>query len=256
MLFLAFLVAISFIPLLNATGWQAYPPAGSFAYESPSYYLRYNDPSFGNDKPIVFVKDQGRDISLIEVSDQESILGDRFIFGNFDTKTTLVDGILNIHYDSENLSFVKRIVPASDGVLIAYIFDENVELELTLWRWYFQSIESFDRPITRNLEPQNVTHFTIFDKGLLYEGELSFTPIPRNITISGEERLNKITLSMEGQEITVKVKLNSVTSLNEVGRLDLSGSRILYPIIGVGLSIIYIAMKKASERSKPEELNE
>lgn len=230
-------------------GWQGYGPGGEYSYTTQSYFLRYNDPSFGNDKPHVFLRDQGRDISLIEVSDQGSLVDGRVIYGNFSTKTRLVDGLLTIHYASNDLKFTKIVQPIEDGVRINYIFDNTTNLEVTIWRWFFNSIESFDRPVTRSLEPSETIDFTIRERGTLYEGEISFSIIPNNVTISGERSgLNKLTVLMEGKELSFAVRINSSTSVNPISNINLNDSRFLYPVIGVGASLIYLRLKVSYEK--------
>ena len=253
LLFLAFVITISFIPLLPLTGWQGYGPGGEFTYTTQSYFFRYNDPTFGNDKPMFFLKDQGRDISIIEVSDQGSLVDGRVIYGNFSTKTRLVDGLLTIHYDSGDLKFTKIVQPLEDGVQVKYIFDNTTTLEVTLWRWFFDSIESFDRPVTRPLEPSEVINFTILDRGTIYEGEIQFTTIPTNVTISGESfGLNKITVVLEGKELSIAVRVSTSTSFNPINNLNLNDSRFLYPLIGVAASLVYLRLRISYDRKLRE----
>ena len=249
LLFLAFIITISFVPLLPLTGWQGYGPGGEYTYTAQSYFFRYNDSTFGNDKPKIFLRDQGNDISIIEVSDQGSFVDGRIIYSTFSTKTRLIDGLLTIHYDSKDLKFTKIVQPLDDGVQINYIFDKNTILEVSLWRWFFESIESFDRVVTRSLEPSEVIDFTIVERGTLYEGEIQFTTIPKNVTISGEGLgLNKITVLLEGKELSFSVRVTTSTSFNPINNLNLNDSRFLYPLIGIGASLVYLRLRISYDR--------
>jgi len=252
-LFLAFVITISFVPLFPLFGWQGYGPGGEYTYTTESYFFRYNDPTFGNDKPKIFLRDQGKDISVMEVSDQGSSVDGKIIYGNFPTKTRLIDGVLTIHYDSTDLQFTKIVQPLDNGVQINYIFDKDTNLEVTLWRWFFDSIESFDRPVTRSLEPSELIDFTILERGTLYEGEIQFTTIPTNITISGERLgLNKITVVLEGKELSFSVRVTTSTTFNSINNLNLNDSRFLYPLIGVAASLVYLRLKVSYERKLQE----
>ena len=143
--------------------------------------------------------------------------------------------------------------PIDNGVQVNYIFDNTTNLEVTIWRWFFNSVESFDRPVTRSLEPSEVLDFTIRERGTVYEGELSFSIIPKNVTISGERLgLNKITVLMEGKELSFAVRVNTATSFNPINAINLNDSRFLYPVIGVSASLIYIGLR-LSMREKLED---
>lgn len=248
-LFLAFVITISFVPLFPLFGWQGYGPAGEYTYTDQSYFIRYNDPTFGNDKPKIFLKDQGRDISIVEVSDQGSRVDGRLIYENFTTKTRLNDGLLTINYFSKDLEFTKIVQPLEDGVQVNYIFDSSTNLEVTLWRWFYDSIETFDRPVTRSLEPSEVINFTILERGTVYEGEIHFTTIPTNVTIAGEGLgLNKIKVLLEGKEVSFAIRIGTSTSFNPINTLNLNDSRFLYPLIGIGASLVYLRLKVSYER--------
>ncbi|MEM2634935.1 MAG: hypothetical protein QW372_05665 [Nitrososphaerales archaeon] len=246
-IFITLIISISFLPLIPLSGWQRYGPAGEYSYTSELFYMRYNDPTFGNDKPHIFVKNHGIDTSLIELSDHESAIDGKNVYKNFSTITRLINGILIINYSSSDLKFIKRVQPDNDIIKINYEFPRDVIAELTFWRWYFRTIESFDRPITRIIEPKDTLHFTFSDGNCLYHAYLKITPTPKNITISGEENggLNRIMVIIKAKMIQIDIKLLSKEDISKITIPQLWGSRYLYPIIGISLSIVYIKAKKS-----------
>lgn len=247
-LFAFFVISVSLTPILPLRGWQGYGPLGEFYYTGDLIQLRYNDPSLGNDKPHVFVADAGRPVSLIEFSDHNSYVNGANVYTNFTAKTRL-DGVrLKAFYNSSFMSFVKTVEPRSHCVKVAYMFNQTAALSLTLWRWYFSSVGPFNMPITRSLKPDNVLNFSIAESGKVYSAQLSLSPRPENVTVSGVlgEGVNKIVLDFKAENVTVEVKLLNPQSLSIFFTIDVRESRYLYPIIAIALSSIYLWLKNAA----------
>ncbi|MBC7130562.1 hypothetical protein H5T51_05005 [Candidatus Bathyarchaeota archaeon] len=245
-LFVCFVIVVSFTPLLPFRGWQGYGPAGEFYYTGDVIQLRYNDPTFGNDKPHVFVSDAGRPVSLIEFSDHNSYVDDLNIYANFTVKTRLEEGVLKAFYASPGVSFVKIVEPGESHVAVTYVFSHNVTFLLTLWRWYFMSVGPFTMPVTRKLEPSSSINFSVAESGRIYSAQLLLEPLPENVTVSGvHDGLNKISLSFKAEKVTVKVKLVSSHSSSVFFAVDVRESKILYPVIAVAASSVYLWLKRA-----------
>lgn len=250
-IFITLIIFMSFLPLIPLSGWQKYELAEGYSYTSELFYVKYNNPKFGNDKPHIFVKNHGIDTSLIELSDHESYIDGKNIYKDFSTTTRLINGALVINYSSINLKFTKIVRPEENYIKVIYEFPNNVTAELTFWRWYFRTIESFDRPIIRIIEPKDTLHFTFSDGSTLYHAYLGIIPTPKNITISGEEDcgLNRIVVIVNARIIKINVKLLSKEDISKVAIPQLWGSRYLYPIISISLSMVYIKAKKDIKRN-------
>ena len=245
-LFIVFIILISFVPLMPLTGWQGYGPAGEYTYTGEKIMLRYNDPTFGNDKPHVFIKDRGRTISLIELSDHQSTINDKNLYYGFSTKTRVVNGELKIFYESKNFSFIKIVKPLKNSIQVMFLSNNTINLTVTLWRWYYATIESFDRPVTRYIEPKNVISFSLFEGGRVYDAELRITPAPSSVSISGEMYggLNKIVLNLKGEEIIMEVAVLASGKEGGLILLDIRGSNYLYPVLATIASVSYLWIRR------------
>lgn len=249
-LFVCFVIAVSFTPLLPLRGWQGYGPAGEFYYTGDLIQLRYNDPSFGNDKPQVFISEAGRPVSLIEFSDHNSYVDGLNLYVNFTVKTRIEGGVLRAMYYSPSLSLIKTVKPLVDGVKVTYNFNRTASLYLTLWRWYFASVGPFNMPMTRSLEPSNSLNFSVAESGRIHHAQLVLEPKPVNMTVSGVlgSGLNKITLEFRADVVTVEVRVLNPQNLNMFFTLDLRESNYLYPIIAVAVSSFYLWLKRITMR--------
>jgi hypothetical protein len=246
-LFVCFVVLVSFTPLLPLRGWRGYGPAGEFYYSGDLIQIRYNDPSFGNDKPHVFVVEAGRPVSLIEFSDHQSYADDLNLYMNFTAKTRLEGGVLKATYSSPFLGLAKVVEPLIDGVKVTYSFNRTASFRLTLWRWYFASAGPFNMPMTRSLKPCNVINFSIAESGRIYYAQLLVEPKPVNLTVSGVlgGGLNKVTLDFTAERVEVEVRLlNPPQNPNMFFVLDFRESNYLYPIIAVAVSSVYVWLKR------------
>jgi len=249
-LFVAYVIALSLIPLIPLRGWQGYGPSGEFYYTGDKIHIRYNDPSFGNDKPHIFVAESGRTISLIEVSGYNSYVNGKNLYYDFDKKTRVVDNKLVVFHTSPNLFIVQEIIPMDDSVRIVYRCNCTMNMTLTLWRWTYESVAGFDRPVTRELDPSNVIPFSVADGGRIYKAQLLLSPTPRHIEISGivPDGLNKITLELVGDEIVIDVVLVGATDVGWIPALDVRDSKYLYPMIATVSSVFYLALLRKSSR--------
>lgn len=253
-LFVCFVIFISFTPLLPLRGWQGYGPSGEFYYTGDLIQLRYNDPSFGNDKPHVFVTDVGRPVSFIEFSDHNSYLNGRNIYTNFTARTRLEGGKLWVFYKSPETSFVKIVEPGKDCVKVMYVSNQTMRLRLTLWHWYFSSVGPFSMPITRRLDPGEAINFSVAEGGKVYMAQILLDPMPENVTVSGVlgEGLNKIALDFTAKEVVVEVKLLNPPSLSQLLVLNIRESNYLYPIIAVAASSVYLWLRRVAVKGGAE----
>ena len=249
LVFIAYLIAFSVAPLAPLRGWQGYGPAGEFSYTGSRIYLRYSDPTFGNDKPHLFIVDRGYDVDFIEYSDQGSWASGLNLYRNYTVETRLVGDVLFVHYSSRSMNLTKSVEPTGDGVVVKYEFSHPTNSTITLWRWYFETVDGFGMPVTRELEDGGHILFTALDRGVRYRGEVIVSPVPDNATISGEEAgINKISLRFVNvSKVTIRARYLSSQQLNRVAVMSLGGSRMLYPVIGVAEAVAYLLITRRVE---------
>lgn len=246
-MFVAYVVVISLAPLVPLSGWQGYGPAGEFSYTGSMVYLRYNDPTFGNDKPHLFVDLGGYRVSLLEFSDQGSKVAGLSLYQNFSVRTRVVDGVLTAYYSSPSgLRVTKYVEPLDDGVRVVYSAAGGPNMTITLWRWYFETIEGYGLPVSRSLGPRAVVVFTVVDKGWRVVGEVRVEPAPDDVLISGEPGgLNKIALFFESAgTVVVEARARGFEAVGGASTISLRGSKYLYPVIAASLSGLYLVLRR------------
>jgi hypothetical protein len=246
LLVLAMLLAFSFVPLLPLYGWQGYGPAGEYTYFAGAYRLRYNDPTFGNDKPHIFAHIAGRPVDLIELSDLESeVNGTRLWGGGLRASMKVVNGTLYVRYEGA-LSLVKYVRPLEGGVEIGFASNATMDLTLTLWRWYYSSVEGYSRPAARNLTPSASIGFAFTDGPGTFTAQLLVVPLPSAASISGVEGhgLNKISLRFVSRQVTLVIRMPEGGQPLYAPLLDIRGSNYLYPLIALSCAACYLYISR------------
>jgi hypothetical protein len=245
-LFAVLVISVSFVPLLSVPGWQSSGPAGGYSCNCGQYLVRFSDPTVGGDKPRIYASYNGFQVGVMEVSDTTSSVDGLNLYPNFTAKPGLRGGGLTVNYSSPLLNFTKLVAVNSGTVNVSYSFGRNVTALISLWRSYFASVGPFDRPVTRELGNEGNFSFTFFDQGTLFNASVTANPKPAHAEISGVEGvgLNKIALTFNATKIDLAMKLSSVKPLAGVGVVDVGSSNYAFPIIGVGLALSYLAIRR------------
>jgi hypothetical protein len=243
--FAALVIAVGVTPILTVPGWQGYGPKGEFSCSCGPYYVRFSDSTHGGDKPHVYTTYQGFQVDVIEVSDEQSTINGLNIHSTFNTTRNLTGGGLLVEYTSPGVNFTKQ-VSVSDGVVyVDFKFTRDVTAVLTFWRWYYSSIGSFDRPVTRYIATNVSVPFTFFGQGAIFNATLSSFPSPVSAVISGVEGggLNKMALEFQGRNVHLTIRVAAVKALAGAGVIEVASSNEAFPVLAVVVASGYLVTR-------------
>jgi hypothetical protein len=240
------MISVSVAPLLSVQGWQSYGTLGGYTCNCGQYFVRFSDSTIGGDKPHIYASYNGFQVDVIEVSDDASRVNGLNMHSNFTARPSLESGGLTVSYSSPQLNFTK-LVSVKNGVInMSYSFERNVTAEITVWRWYYRSIGNYDLPVARNIRISGGINYTFFDQGALFNTSVSVSPQPVLAQISGIQGagLNKIALTFNATRVDLAMALTSVKPLAGVGVMQVGSSDYAYPIIGFGLAVTYLVVRR------------
>ena len=242
-------IALSLIPFMQPRYvWTGYGSMGSHFYKNQHYEIHYGEASTGVGKPQIYLLTSYDRIPLVEVSDLRSELNGLRVHDNFTERIRFEENSLVATYGEDVL--VKKIVPKEDEIIISYYSKNSVNLTLTLWRWYYDSVENVTKysPSGLKIKPSNKIHYTFIYDGGKFAGEIEFHEIPDEIILYNDGvGVNKIQTSfLRTQNITFKVKISEKPS-----HIILTpSSNIVYPLIAATISGTYLTVLKFSSKFK------
>ena len=150
--FIVYVIALSFIPLVQQffiaqSSWLGYG-TGAYAYQSPSYFVLFNDPYDGSSKPNIHVNPSfapSERISIVEFSDWTSYVDGFNLFNDFNvTIRTSIDGkTLDVTYTRPELVLHKLIELFSNTVQVKMIANKEINAHVELWKWIMTSVNNF-----------------------------------------------------------------------------------------------------------------
>lgn len=146
-----YIVLLSLMPLISdfqsRETWAGYG-WGAYVFDNGIISVRFSEIQYGGDKPkimVYLVSSVLKPIDFVEVSDHESYIGGFNIYHDcrnlsikvIDKKT------IEFTYEYSNLTLRKICsVPSSYTVNMTYIASTNTTFKISLWRWYYDSIEN------------------------------------------------------------------------------------------------------------------
>ena len=254
-LFIALVLSMIVLPFVLARGWDGYGPYGTLIYSDERYSLRYNDNTFGNDKPHVFLLGGWppfvSSTSLLEISDQHSYLGEDNLFRDFTTKSTLSDAGIEVSYVNQQNVMVKTVEVLDGAVKVTYRLHHQALLNLSMWRWYLSEIEGIwwrdvDSPLVLN-RTSNV-RFKFELDGKLLEGIVTFSPEPTSVSVwKTHEGFNKIVASFNASEVRVAIMTGGMSSASI---LSSQGGWLFYPALAIASAGFCMVDKRYGSRVK------
>ncbi|MCS7119990.1 MAG: hypothetical protein RMJ07_06415 [Nitrososphaerota archaeon] len=233
-------IVLGFLPFMQPRGeWAGYGSLGSHFYKNDHYEVHYGEASTGVGKPQIYVLISLDRVPLVEVSDQRSEVNWLRIYPNFAEVIRLDGGALVATYGGGVL--VKRVEPSGDVIRILYSLSVDANLTITLWRWYYESVENVTKfDVASSVLPASgKLHFTFMHNGERLTGEIGFSPVPDEIVVYGDDAgLNKIAVSFIDVS---KVSMSICANVSGSGRSSgLWSPLLLYPIIAAAVTMFFL----------------
>jgi len=244
-LFVVLVVSLSFAPFIQVRGWDGYD-SGTFVYQDETCYIRYSDETIGVDKPHIFSREGWPIKSLVdivELSDRQSFVNGLNLYEDFESRGRLTDDGLTIFY-SGSPQFTKSITVTDEGVVVRYESDQPMELRLTLWRWYFSSVEGNDyrgAPLPLKVEPKETLNFQFMDEGRTHGGVIRLSDQPLSVEVCRDlNGLNKIIIDYVGSHLSIKIALDDASR----SPLKIADRDLLYPLLSMVFGLAYLWVRK------------
>ena len=240
-------IALSLLPLMQPKNvWAGYGSIGSHFYKNSVYEIHYAESGNGVGKPQVYVLTLYDRVPLIEVSDLRSELnGERIC--NLTEEIKVEGNTLISSYDHGLL--VKKVEPSEEGVSVSYSVRGEANLTLTLWRWYYDSVENVTAysPSGSKLKPSDTINFTFQYYGKECAGEIFFNPKPDELIVYKDDvGVNKILASfnrIENVSLTVKAS-------RKPENVFTPSSYLVYPCIAAFISGAFLFLQPFKTRFK------
>lgn len=235
--------AFSFLPFMQPRNeWTGYGSMGSHFYKNDLYEIHYGEVSTGVGKPQIFLLIAYDRTPIVEISDHRSEINGERIHPNFpETVRTEGDALVSMYGDD---FLVKRVKPDGDTVKVSYELSTEANLTVTLWRWYYHSVENITRYnlVGAELPPSGIIHYTFFYNDEPCICEVMLDPIPGEVLVYGDEDgVNKIVLTFkEARKVSLTFRAVEKPS---VMAFFSSSSSLTYPLIALAVLGIFLALK-------------
>jgi len=248
-IFVVLVVSLSLIPFICLRGWDGYAPENftSFVYRGENYYIRYSDETIGTDKPHIFFLEGWPIKSLVdmvEFSDYQSYVNGLNLYDDFVSQGRLTDDGLTVSYSDGDLQLTKSIKVTEEEVVVTYESDQPIKLRLSLWRYYFSSVNSSDykgilQPLT--VKTKETLRFEFKDGNRSFRGAIKLSDEPLNVNVSGDSYgLNKILVTYVGSCLSIKIALEGANKFP----LKIANKDLLYPLMSTAFGLIYLKVRK------------
>ena len=253
--FIVYVVLLSFVPLIHQlyvaqSSWLGYG-TGAYAYQSPSYFVLFNDPYDGSSKPNIHVNPSAAPnerISILEFSDWTSYVDGYNLFNDFNvTIRTSPDGkTLDATYTRPQLTLHKLIELTSDAVQVKMIANKEVNAHVELWKWIMTSVNTIATTSKPTMIPITTSiNFTFNDQSLNATGlgEITLSRSPTQIEIwPFENGFNRLTVDFINSEMTFTVS----GSIIQPGQVSWGYGDLPYvlPVIAIAVVTSYLLLAK------------
>lgn len=266
--FVVYVVALSFVPLIHQTfvaqsRWLGYG-LGAYAFQSPSYFVLFNDPYDGSSKPNIHINPSfapNERISLVEFSDWTSYVNGYNLFNDFNVTIGTSPKALDVTYTGHGLVVHKFVdIPTGDYVSVKIVANKEINVHIEMWKWVLTSVNGVTvttaakptlLPISQNLD------LTFLDQslGVAGSGSVKMSRVPSQIEVwPFENGFNRITVDYVNSEMEFTVSGSVGGSQQPSATWSYADLPFVLPVIAIGAVFVYLLLverhgKKSKARS-------
>jgi len=265
--FLAYVIALSFIPLAHQTfvaqsSWLGYG-TGAYAFQSPTYFVLFNDPYDGSSKPNIHVNPTfapNERISLVEFSDWTSYVNGFNLFNDFNVTMNISKtsrSRLEATYTRPGLVVHKFVdVSAAGQVIVGLQTSKEMVAHIEMWKWLMTSINGFR--IQDTLKPKLIPitqriNFTFRDQTFLTSGggSIELSRVPNQIEVwPFEGGFNRVTVDFINSEMTFTVLGTTANTQQKSPIWNYTDLPYALPIIAVTVASLYLLVEHYGRKGK------
>jgi hypothetical protein len=255
--FIAYLVALSFIPLIHQTfiaqsRWAGYG-LGAYAYQSPNYFVLFNDPYDGSSKPNIHINPSfapNERISLVEFSDWTSYVNGYNLFNDFNATIAAASSRkLDVTYTGHGLVVHKFVdIPTGEYVSVKIVANKEISVHIEMWKWVFTSVNGVTistAPKPTLLPISQTLNVTFLDQslGVTGTGSIKMSRVPSQLEVwPFENGFNRITVDYVNSEMEFTVSGSAGSSQQSSLTWSYTDLPYVFPIIAIGAVSIYLLL--------------
>ena len=266
--FVVYIVGLSFVPLIHQTllsenAWLGYG-TGDYAYQSPNYFVLFNDPYDGSSKPNIHLNPSfapNARVSLVEFSDWTSYVDGYNLFNDFNS-TMQVDPLhsnwLDITYTRPGIVIQKfvEVSAESDTVTVKLVANREVNAHIELWKWVMSSVNGVSAAdVSKPLVIPTTTtiNYTFAYPQLNATGEvnIALSRVPTQIEVwPFENGFNRVTVDFINSEMAFTVSGTMSSSSAPTFTWDYSDLTYVLPVIAILVVALFVLVERYGKHKK------
>ena len=254
--FVVYVVALSFVPLIHQTfvaqsRWLGYG-LGAYAFQSPSYFVLFNDPYDGSSKPNIHINPSfapNERISLVEFSDWTSYVNGYNLFNDFNVTIGTSPKALDVTYTGHGLVVHKFVdIPTGDYVSVKIVANKEINVHIEMWKWVFTSINGLtvtSAPKPTLLPTSQNIDLTFLDQslGVTGSGSVKMSRVPSQIEVwPFENGFNRITVDYVNSEMEFTVSGSVGGNQQSPASWSYADLPYVFPVIAIGAVFVYLLL--------------
>jgi hypothetical protein len=265
--FIVYVIALSFIPLAHQTfvaqsSWLGYG-TGAYAFQSPNYFVLFNDPYDGSSKPNIHVNPTfapNERISLVEFSDWTSYVNGFNLFNDFNVTMNISKtswSRLEATYTRPGLVVHKFVdISAAGQVIVGLQASKEMVAHIEMWKWLMTSIDGFtiqNTPKPKLIPITQMVNFTFKDQTFLASGDgsIELSRVPSQIEVwPFEGGFNRVTVDFINSEMTFTVSGTTANTQQKLPIWSYTELPYVLPIIAITVASLFLLVEHYGKKSK------
>ena len=259
-----YIIALSFIPLIHQTfiaqsSWLGYG-TGAYAFQSPNYFVLFNDPYDGSSKPNIHVNPSfapNERISLVEFSDWTSYVNGYNLFNDFNVTIRASGKILDATYMRPGLTLHKFIDLSSPGsVIVKFVANREVSAHFEMWKWILTSVNGVTvseapKPTVIAITTNISFAFNDQTQHAVGSGEITLSRVPSQIEVFPfENGFNRVTVDFVNSEMTFGVSGFVAEGAEAISTWNYADLPYVLPSIAILMVAIYLLVERHGRKNK------
>jgi hypothetical protein len=257
-------IALSFIPLIHQTfiaqsSWLGYG-TGAYAFQSPNYFVLFNDPYDGSSKPNIHVNPSfapNERISLVEFSDWTSYVNGYNLFNDFNVTIRASGKILDATYMRPSLTLHKFIDLSSPGsVIVKFVANREVSAHFEMWKWILTSVNGVTvseapKPTVIPISTNISFAFNDQTQHAVGSGEIALSRVPSQIEVwPFEGGFNRVTVDFVNSEMAFGVSGFVAGGAQAISTWNYADLPYVLPAIAILVVAIYLLVERYGRKNK------
>ena len=255
--FVVYVVALSFVPLIHQTfvaqsAWLGYGE-GAYAFQAPSYFILFNDPSDGSSKPNIHINPPfaaNERISLVEFSDWTSYVNGYNLFNDFNVSIHILSPkILEVDYSRPGIAIQKFVDASSpDYIMVRILANKEIAVHVEMWKWLMTSVNGEtiqDAPKPTVLPLSSTVGFTFQDQatGAVGSGLVKLSRVASQIEVWPFEMVfNRLTVDYVNSEMDFTVQGSVTGNQQPFPTWNYADLPYVLPLIAITVVAVYLLL--------------